>query len=189
MTGVVSFRFQISVSAARRPGVFCVAWACRRRGGQRAMYLRAVIWVLDGYTGTPIGFGLPNSWPLPDIEGCPTCCRKSQRWQLQHITIWHLRKLPPISSQPTRNGCKPSKNHCKHCRSRAARPFCIGLARRLVGHVSGGARQARRHHQRSQGQARHGQQAPALQAGQQRGRGLGRRRRGHCRENCRRRRV
>ena len=122
-------------------------------------------------------------------RGCPAWSLKTPSWQLQHITIWHLRKLPPISYQPSRNGCKPSKNHCKHRRSRAARPFCTLCPWRHLGHVARHAPQARRHHQRSQGQARHGQQAPALQAGQQRGPGLGRRRRGHCRENCRRRRV
>ena len=178
------------MSVARaRPGVFCVAWARRRRVGQRAMYLRVVVWVLEIVQKKANQIAPPCFLASAANRGCPSCSRKARRWQLQHITIWHIRKLPPISYQPSRNGCKPSKNHCKHCRSRAARPFCIGLARRLVGHVSGGARQARRHHQRSQGQARHGQQAPALQAGQQRGRGLGRRRRGHCRENCRRRRV
>ena len=52
MTGVVSYRFQISVSRARLV-FFCAARARRRRMGQRAMYLRAVIWVLDGLHRKP----------------------------------------------------------------------------------------------------------------------------------------
>ena len=164
MTGVVSYRFQISVSRARLV-FFCAARARRRRMGQRAMYLRAVIWVLDGLHRKPykiltcflasaeIGAGqhmcqestkmaAPTHHDLAPSQITPNKLATYQKWlqtiekPLQTLQVPRGASFWPLAFWQARRPCRP------RCTTSSTPPSTISR------------------------QARDGQQAPALQAGQ-----------------------